>query len=68
MSDALDDILTKAIRTARDSAFSAAIELCGVIAEGGGCATCCVEQLTKLQNELHAGDLTADVIAKVSQR
>jgi len=57
-------IVKDAMREARDITMNAAIELCELVRDSGGCANCCIEQLKMLQRDQHAGDLAADAIER----
>jgi hypothetical protein len=64
MRDKLDEILIAAQRSARNSAFDAAIELCQLVEENGGCAKCCVVQIEQLRREMLASDLAHDALER----
>lgn len=56
--------LARAMRTARNSAFEAAIEICEDLAKTGGCATCCAIAIRRMQNHVDT-ELTAKTSAEV---
>lgn len=64
MRDKLDQVLIDAQRGARDNALDAAIELCRLTLEYGGCAKCCMIQIEQLKQELHASDMTEDALER----
>lgn len=64
MKDVLDLALIEAQRNARNTALDAAIELCELVIEFGGCATCCKIQIEQFKREMQASDLTEDALEK----
>lgn len=60
----IDHYIKEAMRSGRDSAIKACIELCELTAEQGGCARCCVDQLTQWRKEMLAADLVHDALEK----
>ncbi|MBR0741174.1 hypothetical protein JQ581_30005 [Bradyrhizobium liaoningense] len=68
LADLIDKLVTphikQAIRQSRDHALERAIDLCALIAKHDGPSSDCVEQLTKLRNELSANDLTEDALER----
>jgi hypothetical protein len=60
-ADEADAILQKALREVRVFAFEQAVELCQHIYDTGGCAMCCVEQLTKLRDMVADGQTGKDL-------
>ena len=64
MSDPIDRILIEAQRGARDNAFNAAIELCELVEQIGGCPRCCKIQIEQLRREMQAHDLAEDALER----
>jgi hypothetical protein len=62
-----DDIVISALHRARDDALECAIELCRIIANDGGCAMCCADEITRLRDHMRARHLTDQALKRASE-